>query len=1051
MKAPSRLVTLNLAAFLIISCPLLANSRRGATPVPADTSGSTPASKETVPPTPGSITIPGPLRSFLRMAGISQQISPQDVLPLLARNVVMEGYGWRGRTPKPTEYLLLLKGYLDHARELLALAGPQHTLRVSNCSDAQTLVATLGYRFRQACGPLASLEVVNPKKAFLTIDSGFPLTDLEQALRDGKPFVYPFPTSQAPVLFGPSAWTAAETARRKGNVAGNDVIDSLVRDPALARLYWALGRMDPTTSDSLRQTVGLEKLIPFAPALDFYGSLIDIRAGRVVVPGGASAESAWKSLAGASPKSPSDFITHLLGKDEGWLAAYFDTLSRVNSVQQAYFTEPHRLRGFYRALRGESALPSPVRPVFRPDPGMLLLAARLQFDPNGQPHIPGNLQVWREIVGNQRKSHFKIASLWAKRAGGLNKPDQLVAALFALSRANSRTGPLQLFLTLNEVDRGRSPKQRLNSRTVRLFAEDFSQFGDQYPIFSEFHALDNSSITRFLNIAEVINRIHDRQVRADAMGIFQANTGLWQILSRQGEIPRADWNHSWQRVINPFAHIESSPQLFDAARSSLGEVFRPVSQPQQITQDAIISWLAGPDQTTEDGQQVHEETASKIHTALDAQRLISLDALFALGDDLNQMSHGKPMPANLLQLAGQLRELRMPKPLFSGSERAEWSYGLSEYPHVQAEMATNLAKAVRSPRYRKDLAAARGQLVPFLRDTLVGLNYAFYQPPGAQVLYNAPLFVRSHDFSGETIIGSDQAWKTPMVFGRGLTASGGAHLVGSLADLPYVLAEVEQNFIVPQNVQALVWEDLAPTLLTNSVVPRWWSVTRNELHAVALYQQFGEELVQAAVQSETVRGQVMDILADRLLPQRLDQVEVALGAGRPQDAIPQLSPAETFSLGAEFRRRFASERSAWGKAGQELEELSERYPKEVSLERLSEDFGVPHPAMAETYACELLNVKPFPTFMGYSSRLLAESWESSNLYWARLADDMHYSPVMLNLLAPELTRRMLSKIFATDLEDRPALLRALRETGQEFLKSKPAASSLTGAALRYSY
>ena len=29
---------------------------------------------------------------------------------------------------------------------------------------------------------------------------------------------------------------------------------------------------------------------------------------------------------------------------------------------------------------------------------------------------------------------------------------------------------------------------------------------------------------------------------------------------------------------------------------------------------------------------------------------------------------------------------------------------------------------------------------------------------------------------------------------------------GSLADLPYVLAEVEQDFIVPENVQALIWQ-----------------------------------------------------------------------------------------------------------------------------------------------------------------------------------------------------------------------------------------------------
>ena len=43
---------------------------------------------------------------------------------------------------------------------------------------------------------------------------------------------------------------------------------------------------------------------------------------------------------------------------------------------------------------------------------------------------------------------------------------------------------------------------------------------------------------------------------------------------------------------------------------------------------------------------------------------------------------------------------------------------------------------------------------------------------------------------------------------------------------------------------------------------------------------------------------------------------------------------------------------------------------------------------------------------------------------------------MLNRLVPELTRRMIAKIFATDLEDWPAMLRAMRETGDEFRQGK---------------
>jgi len=42
----------------------------------------------------------------------------------------------------------------------------------------------------------------------------------------------------------------------------------------------------------------------------------------------------------------------------------------------------------------------------------------------------------------------------------------------------------------------------------------------------------------------------------------------------------------------------------------------------------------------------------------------------------------------------------------------------------------------------------------------------------------------------------------------------------------------------------------------------------------------------------------------------------------------------------------------------------------------------------------------------------------------------------MNHLVPELTRRMTAKIFATDLEDWPALQRAMQEAGEEFRQGK---------------
>jgi hypothetical protein len=1007
-----------------------------AVPPPSSPSSTAPSAQTT------TVAIPGPVRSFLRMAAISQKVSPDEIAPLLARNIFLLGYEGPQNQARETEYLILLNRYVQQARELVALAGPTGVVRVTNCEDAKPLLQILGYRARSDCGQKGTyVETVDPQKAFLTIDSGFPLPELEKVLQEGKPFAYSVPTSRVPLLFAESDWTAAGK-KAKGN-ENKDFIDTLIHDAVLARLYWAMGRMDRDTQASLRQSPGLKKLYPVAAVLDFYGSHIRIRSGRVLVPGGEQAEAGWKELVGVGPDAPGDFVFKLLSKDNGWLAAYFDSLSRVNQVQQVHFTEARRLKRDYEALRGKENSADATRGVFRSDPRLLLLLTRFQWDSNGQPHVPGNIDAWKKILA--QKSDSSIVREWGRRARHWDNPEQLMEGMFALSRIQSDSGPLQAYLMMCDLDSSRAGDRRLSPETVALLAAKFSQFSDQYLLFSEFPELDDSSISNFINVASTLDGIHNQGLRGNAMGTFQATVGIWQILARQGEIPRDDLNGSFQKIIRPFGKISSSPQLFDAGRSSLREIALVATGKPQTSQDQIIDLLAGPVQMSAEGQRIHQALANRMRSVMDAQRLVSLDTLLTLGDGLHDVAQVKAQTSTLLPLAAELREFEMPQPIFKNSERDQWAAGIYNNHHTETQMRMDLTKVVKSPNSAEQLATARGDLASALRDTLVGLNYAYYEPPGAQILHNNPLFVRSHDFAGDTVTGVEkQAWQAPQLFGAGSPAGGGARLVGSLADLPYVLADAEQDFIAPENVQALIWRQVVPGLLTSAVVPRWWGISQNELHAVALYQRSGEELLEAAQQNDDRRNEVLGILSDRMSPQRMEFVEQSLRAGHASQLSLQLMPADTFYLAAEYHRRFSDRKDSFGAAGTELVSLAQSNPGDVSLERLSRDFGVPHPALEQNYARQLLNVQPFPAFMGFSSRFLAESWDSNNLYWARLADEKGYSPVLLNRLVPELTRRMVEKIFATDLEDWPALLRAARETGDEFRLGKNAAVSNTG-------
>jgi hypothetical protein len=153
-----------------------------------------------------------------------------------------------------------------------------------------------------------------------------------------------------------------------------------------------------------------------------------------------------------------------------------------------------------------------------------------------------------------------------------------------------------------------------------------------------------------------------------------------------------------------------------------------------------------------------------------------------------------------------------------------------------------------------------------------------------------------------------------------------------------------------------------------------------------------------------------------------------LEEGEVRAALERITPAELFVLAAETLRR---EKDSTGFVVSEMRRLERESPEQVSYAAISRAFGTPKPTLTNSYRPELLLLRTFPTLMGFSSRIMAESWESMILYWAALADEVHVPPAQLNLLIPEWTQKTVEKIFATHLEDWPALLRSLRLVGED--------------------
>ncbi len=956
------------------------------------------------------ISIPGPLSSFARMAALSPDLAPEELLPALARNVVTNGYEASGNEAlQQTEYLRLVGRYLGEARELQALAGSDRKISIPNCDSEQTgnLLKVLGYRMRGSCGGDIVLETVNPTRAFLTVDSGFPLAELEADLRANHKFELSYSPTEVPVLYDAKYWMAAV-----GRNAQGDFIDAFLSDPSLCRLYLGLSHVDRQTAEALRKQASPARLKVFSHVLDFYGAMFQIRNGAAVVPG---SPKAWQSIVGVSPSSPGAFFEKLLALDDGWAASYFDALSRVTGPAETYLTQPDRLRRFYDALRGKITTPGPARPVFRSSTELMLLTTSLRIDPNGQPHVPGNIDIWRNLF--IKHPHGKYDGKLTRSAQSWRSNDDLLEALFGMSRKTVENEPLRIFLTLTDMDRGRT--KAISPELAGRLVNAYRSYGAQYSIFADVPTLSEQSIGRFLDAASQISAIRDPLLRADTLGMFQGEVELWRILAVRDEIPRGSQDSSFLKLATPFGKLHDEAELFDTGRAGIQTLLAAAdtSAIQSTSrQEQIIELLVGKLQTGTPSQNF--TPADSFLHVFDAQRLISIDSLFSLADKKGKLD-GKAAK-NFNDQMERLADSEASRSMMSTEEKNSYSVGYWSNRHLEQERKFSLDRQNR-PSEKKDI---REGLAPFLRDSIVGLLYSYYAPAGSQLLMTNPQLVRGHDFIGPE--SAPAAWRTTEVSGSGWPASAGGRLTGSLVALPYAVAEAEQNFLSPKREQALIWADLVPQMIASVTITRWRDVKPEQIRYVALRIQRGQNLLAAAALNLDVEKRVLESYARYATPAKVEWLADHLHASRFSDTVAEVPPAILYA----FADDPALKNISPDVASRQLEVLTSEHPKVLSTEVIGRTFGTPKPNLTHSYQPGLLSLRTFPALMGFSSRILAESWESNNLSYAALADEIGAPVSQLDAYVPEWNRAAIENIFATHLEDWPALLRSLQLTAK---------------------
>ena len=212
------------------------------------------------------------------------------------------------------------------------------------------------------------------------------------------------------------------------------------------------------------------------------------------------------------------------------------------------------MKRFYTAIRGRVTSPGPARPVFRSNTDMMLLTTRLRIDPNGKPHIPGSLEVWKNLFVNH--PHGKYDGKLTKAAAGWKDPDDVLEALFGLCRKAVENEPLKIFMALSDLDRQRA--KPLEPATVDRLAREYQHLRRAVrALHRRARRLSDKTIIQFLDTADAINQINDpAAARRHRRHACRRWSGLWQIFCRQGIASRPPRpTPRWPEFSTPFAQV----------------------------------------------------------------------------------------------------------------------------------------------------------------------------------------------------------------------------------------------------------------------------------------------------------------------------------------------------------------------------------------------------------------------------------------------------------------------------------------------------------------
>jgi hypothetical protein len=190
------------------------------------------------------------------------------------------------------------------------------------------------------------------------------------------------------------------------HVPENRLVEAILDDRDASLVYRGLFQLDDPTLRFLARHPDLVKWIreKRSDVFSVFAGSLRVHEERVLVPGGAEAESLWADTVGESPAQAEPFLRKLLLQAEGRTAFFFHTLDRLEPAAQGFAlggaggdpkARQERFRILARAFAQGPLWWRPEAGAFSRalvDPAVVL--GRLRFEADGRLAPPSNSTFW---------------------------------------------------------------------------------------------------------------------------------------------------------------------------------------------------------------------------------------------------------------------------------------------------------------------------------------------------------------------------------------------------------------------------------------------------------------------------------------------------------------------------------------------------------------------------------------------------------------------------------------------------------------------------------